>query len=65
VFLSIGIFTVLNSVSSNISSEYSRITTSGKLHDFTVSENYVIGNAKYDFAPEDFKGLSSDNQPVP
>jgi hypothetical protein len=42
-------FTVLNSVSSNISNEYSRITTSGKLHDFVVSENYVTGNAKFDF----------------
>jgi putative ABC transport system permease protein len=42
-------FTVLNSVSSNISNEYSRITTSGNLHDFVVSENYVVGNAKFDF----------------
>jgi hypothetical protein len=42
-------FTVLNSVSSNISNEYNRITTSGKLHDFVVSENYVTGNPKYDF----------------
>jgi hypothetical protein len=49
--------------------EYARITTSGKLHDFTVSENYVIGNAKYDFTnnPEDstYMGLSSDGEVVP
>jgi putative ABC transport system permease protein len=75
VFLSIGIFTILNSVSSNISNEYSRITTSGNLHDFTISENYVIGNAKYDFdnnpfdptdpTKNEYMGESSDGKSVP
>jgi hypothetical protein len=49
VFLSTGIFTVLNSTSSNIQSTYNRVTTSGKLHDFTVSENYSIGKVSYAF----------------
>jgi hypothetical protein len=66
-------FTVLNSVSSNISNEYSRITTSGKLHDFVISENYVTGNAKFDFnnnppyndGDNPYMGLSSEDEDVP
>ena len=71
VFLSIGIFTILNSVSSNIGNEYARITTSGNLHDFTISENYVIGNAIYDFknnptgGSPSYMGKSSDGYYVP
>jgi hypothetical protein len=75
VFLSVGIFTVLNSVSSNISNEYNRIATSGNLHDFTISENYVIGNAVYDFdnnpynpsnpKENEYMGQSSDGKAVP
>jgi hypothetical protein len=42
-FLSMGIFTLLNSTTNNINSEYHTISVKGKLHDFTVSELYNMG----------------------
>jgi hypothetical protein len=42
-FLSMGIFTLLNSTTNNINREYNTISVKGKLHDFTVSELYNMG----------------------
>jgi putative ABC transport system permease protein len=46
VFLSMGMFTVLNSTTNNINSTYYTISQKGNLHDFNVNEYYNIGTAK-------------------
>jgi hypothetical protein len=37
----------LSSTTKNINDTYKEISTASNLHDATVSENYVIGNAQY------------------
>jgi hypothetical protein len=56
-----GVFTVLNSTASNIKNEYNQISTSGNLHDFTVSENYNVGNINWTYNESgSYGGYSSD-----
>ncbi|GHU30990.1 hypothetical protein FACS1894166_01620 [Bacilli bacterium] len=64
VFLSMGLFTVLDSTAKNIGNEYNRISTSGNIHDFTVSEKYNTGNVKFAFGPG-YMGQSSDGKDIP
>jgi hypothetical protein len=59
-----GIFTLLTSTTNNINNEYNRISVSGKLHDFTVSELYNMGQPIWKYA-DDSSGKSSDNIDVP
>lgn len=47
VFLSTGIFTVLNSATTSINTEYHQISSEGNLHDITISQVYDNGVAKY------------------
>lgn len=47
VFLAIGIFTLLSSTTKNITNTYNQISKKGNLHDFTVSEQYSLGNTDY------------------
>jgi hypothetical protein len=57
-----GVFTVLNSTASNIKTEYNQISTSGNLHDFTISENYDVGNIKWTYNETDnYGGYSYGN----
>ncbi len=66
IFLSVGMFTVLQSTTTNINNTYDKVSTQGNQHDFTISEKYDIGNIK--FAPGNAKGegvgKSSDKNPV-
>ena len=55
VFISTGIYTVLNSSTTAINNEYQRISTTGVLHDFTVAEYYNTGVAKYSNNVSDHK----------
>lgn len=47
IFLSTGIFTVLNGTTTAINNEYRKISVEGNLHDFTVNEAYAVGVANY------------------
>jgi hypothetical protein len=47
VFLTIGIFTLLSSTTKNVTSTYDNISRQSNLHDFTVSEQYSLGNPAY------------------
>mgnify|MGYP002470445045 CR=1 FL=1 len=47
IFLSVGMFTVLQSTTTNINNTYDKVSTQGNQHDFTVSEKYDIGNIKF------------------
>jgi putative ABC transport system permease protein len=58
VFLSIGIFTLLSSTTSNINKTYNSIAKNGNLHDAVVSEQYSIGSADYQFY------MTNDQDPV-
>jgi hypothetical protein len=49
VFLAIGIFTLLSSTTKNITNTYNNISQKGNMHDFTVSEQYSLGNTDYAF----------------
>jgi putative ABC transport system permease protein len=49
VFLSVGVFTLLSSTTSNINNTYNSIAKEGNLHDLTISEQYSIGNSDYTF----------------
>ncbi len=66
IFLSVGMFTVLQSTSTNIDSTYEMISKQGNQHDFTVSEHYNTGNITQ--KPGDQQGghygLSSDGEQV-
>lgn len=46
-FISTTAFTTLNSTTTSINREYNQISSSGNLHDVTVSQVYDIGIAKY------------------
>lgn len=66
IFLSVGMFTVLQSTSTNINTTYKKISREGNQHDFTVSEHYNTGNITQQ--PGDQQGghygLSSDGEQV-
>jgi hypothetical protein len=69
VFLSMGLFTVLDSTAKNISNEYNIVSTRGNIHDFTISEKYNTGNVKFAFGPvgaePQLMGKSSDGKDIP
>ncbi|MDE7433668.1 MAG: hypothetical protein K2M43_00730 [Mycoplasmoidaceae bacterium] len=68
VFLSVGLFTVLKSTTTNIDGMYNTVSNEGNQHDFTVSELYEVGNIKLEpgaFEGNDGVGKSSDGQTVP
>lgn len=66
IFLSVGMFTTLQSTSTNIDSTYAKISNEGNQHDFTVSEHYNTGNITQQ--PGDQQGghygFSSDGEKV-
>lgn len=47
IFLSVGMFTVLQSTTTNIDTTYDKISSQGNQHDFTVSEKYNTGLFQY------------------
>jgi putative ABC transport system permease protein len=77
VFLAIGIFTLLSSTTKNITNTYDDISQKGNMHDFTVSEQYSLGNTDYAVyafdgqhpdggsADDEFFGTSSDGKTIP
>lgn len=68
VFLSVGLFTVLKSTTTNIDGTYNTVSMQGNQHDFTISENYTTGYVKMIPGNKDDTlgvGTSSDNQTIP
>ena len=49
VFLSLGIFCVMNNTTNNIRTEFANISKKGNLHDFTVNEVYDIGVPVFEY----------------
>jgi hypothetical protein len=62
---------LLSSTTTNISKTYNQISKNGNIHDFTVSEKYSIGSAKYKFydgstvGGDNYTGESSDGYSIP
>lgn len=67
IFLSVGIFTILQSTSTNINNTYDKVSSQGNKHDFTISESYNTGYIKFNPGNKDLSkgiGKSSDDQTV-
>jgi hypothetical protein len=47
MFITILLFTIFSSTSANLNNTYTNISKKHNLHDFTISENYVLSNPNY------------------